>query len=457
MSLHTSFTRYIYWPLVQKLKGEYAARALKELSESQWQSQEELRSKQWNMVRRSVNKAAREVPYYRKTYTRTGWDFNNKEFSYEDFMNLPTIEKDTLRDQISEFLNPKYHGRVTQGMTSGSTGKSLTLYYNSEHESYSEAARWRAKSWWGIEPGYPQVALWGRPYTGTKDRLAQQFKSYLMNTLLFSAFDIKEESLKQIWKQIHRFKPHILYGYPSAMFSLAEYLWKNRISVDTMGIKVIMITAESSTRDQRSFIEEVFGCKTANEYGCSESGGFAYECPQGSWHISTELTFIEFLDTKGHPVVPGETGEIVLTHLRNDYMPLLRYRVGDMGSALTGSCVCRRGLPLMELSGAKESDIIRLANGKTYMSGDFLYINKAIMNAYPFSILQFRVVQKAIAVFQIEVVPGEGSVDEAEQLFKTLMKQQLGDNIEIHFKRVPTIERDSSGKLRYFISAIDKS
>ncbi len=457
MSLHTSFTRYIYWPLVQKLKGEYVARAQKELSESQWQSQEELRSKQWNMVRRSVNKAAREVPYYRQTYTRIGWDFNNKEFSYEDFLNLPTIEKDTLRDQMSEFLNPQYHGRVTQGMTSGSTGKSLTLYYNSEHESYSEAARWRAKSWWGIEPGCPQVALWGRPYTGTKDRLGQQFKSYLMNSLLFSAFDIKEESLKQIWKKIYHFRPHILYGYPSAIVSLAHYLRKNRIHADKFGIKIIMITAESSSLDQRALMEEVFGCKTANEYGCSETGGFVYECPQRSLHISSELTFIEWLDEKGHPVVPGETGEIVLTHLRNDYMPLIRYRVGDRGSPLSGSCACGRGLPLMELSGAKESDIIRLANGKTYMSGDFLYINKAIMKAYPFSILQFRVVQKAIDFFQIEVVPGEGSVDEAEQLFKTLMKQQLGDNIQIHFIRVPHIKSDLTGKLRYFVSEINTS
>ena len=70
MSLHASFTRYIYWPLEQRLKGEYAARALKELSESQWMSRDELISKQWELVRRTVKKAAREVPYYRKMYSR---------------------------------------------------------------------------------------------------------------------------------------------------------------------------------------------------------------------------------------------------------------------------------------------------------------------------------------------------------------------------------------------------
>ncbi len=211
MNLHVTFTRLIYWPLVQKLKGEYAARTLKELSESQWKSQDEILSKQWQLVRRTVNKAAQEVPYYKEAYTRLGWDFNNKEFSYEDFLNIPKIEKEDVRDHLSEFLNPNYKGRITKGSTSGSTGHSLTVYYNSEHESYSEAARWRAKDWWGVKPGSPHVAIWGRPYTGFRDRLSQKVKSGLMNTLLFSAFDLQKESLSRIWEKISKFKPSIFY------------------------------------------------------------------------------------------------------------------------------------------------------------------------------------------------------------------------------------------------------
>ena len=456
MSLHESFTRHIYWPLVQKLKREYASRVLKELSESQWQSRDEILFKQWQMVRRVVNKTAQQVPYYRRTFKRIGWDFNNKEFSYEDFMNIPKVEKEDVRGQLSEFLNPNYKGRITKGSTSGSTGQSLTVFYNTAHESYSEAARWRAKDWWGVKLGSPHVALWGRHYTGYKDRLSQQIKSYFMNFLLFSAFDIRQHSLKKIWKKIYRFKPHIIYGYPSAIFALAEYIKNNKLPAHKLGIKVIMITAESSSVDQRRVIEEVFGCKTANEYGCSETGGFVYECPEGNWHISSELAFIEFLDQKGKPVPPGERGEIFLTHLRNDYMPLIRYRVGDIGSPLAGTCDCGRNLPLMEVSVAKESDIIHLANRESYMSGDLLYINKSVMQAYPSSILQFRVTQKTIASFEIEVVPGTGKVEKGEQLFEQLLKKQLGKNIQIHFKRVSSIEREPSGKLRYFISEINK-
>ncbi len=456
MSLHESFTRHMYWPLVQKLKREHAAQALKELSESQWKSRDEILSEQWQLVRRVVNKAAQEVPYYRQAYTHIGWDFNNKEFSYEDFLNIPKIEKEDVRDHLSEFLNPNYKGRVTEGSTSGSTGQSLNIYYDGEHSSYSEACRWRAKSWWDVRLGSPHVAIWGRPYTGYKDRIAQQIKSYFMNHLLYSAFDIRQHSLKKIWKKISRFKPHIIYGYPSAIFALAEYIKNNKLPGNKLGIKVIMITAESSTFDQRSVIEEVFGCKTANEYGCSETGGFVYECPEGNWHISSELTFIEFIDQDGKPVSPGERGGIFLTHLRNNYMPLIRYRVGDIGSPMAVTCGCGRNLPLMEVAVAKESDIIRLAKGETYMSGDLLYINKSVMKAYPSSILQFRVTQKTIDSFEIEVVLGTGEAEKAEQLFAQLMKKQLGKNIQIHFRRIPSIEREPSGKLRYFISEINK-
>jgi phenylacetate-CoA ligase len=190
------------------------------LTVSQWKSQDELLSDQWQLVLRTVNKATREVPYYHKICKEIGWDINKKIFSYEDFLEFPKVEKECLRDNLTEFLNPNYKGRVTLGRTSGSTGQSLTLYYNSEHESYSDAGRWRAKDWWGVGPGSRHVSIWGRPFTGFRDQLSQKIKSYLMNTLLFSAFDLNEETLKTIWNKIFNIKPSIIYGYPSAIFPL---------------------------------------------------------------------------------------------------------------------------------------------------------------------------------------------------------------------------------------------
>jgi phenylacetate-CoA ligase len=291
---------------------------------------------QWQLVRKTLNSDAREAPYYRQKLADIGWDFDNKDFSYTDFLKIPKLEKETVRDRLWDLLNPYYKDRVTQGVTSGSTGQSLTLYYSREHESFSEAARWRAKEWWGVPLGASQVSIWGRPYSGYFDYISQSIKSHLMNTLVVSAFDVRENKMAQIWEKILRFKPTIIYGYPSAISILAGYAKENGIDGSKLGIKVVMITAEASNSMQRELIENVFGCQTANEFGCSETGGFVYECPHGSWHISSELTFIEFLDKDGNPVSYGETGDIVVTHLRNGYMPLIRYKVGDIGSPLSG-------------------------------------------------------------------------------------------------------------------------
>jgi phenylacetate-CoA ligase len=455
MKFHTYFTKNIYWPLTQKIKGEFAAKMLRELSESQWKSQDELLEMQWKRVTRTVNKAVCEVPYYRKIVSDTGWDSRRREFSYDDFRNFPILSKETLRDNVKDLLNPHYRGKITIGRTSGSTGHSLTMYYNSEHESCSDAGRWRAKNWWGIKPGSPHVSIWGRPFSGYQDRWSQKMKSYFMNILLFSAFELNEESLERIWGKIIRFRPKIIYGYPSAIYPLSLYIKDNCMPTEKLGLKVILTTAETITSQQRRFIEMVFGCKTANEYGCSETGGFVYECPYHGWHISCEQVFIEFLDENGNPAQPGQTGEIFITHLTNDYMPLIRYKVGDIGASLPGVCECGRGLPLMNLSITKESDIFTLSNCKTYSSEIFDYINLAVSKKYPNAVLQFRVVQKSPDIFHIEFIGGSEQWADGRMLFMRKMKEELGEDIQIHFQKVDKIMREPSGKLRYFISEVN--
>jgi phenylacetate-CoA ligase len=455
MSLHALFTKHIYWPFTQKIKNEYTALAFKELNESQWKSQDELLSIQWKGVLRTVNKATQEIPYYQKKCREVGWESKKSNFSYEDFLNFPVLQKKTLRDNISDFLNPNYKGRVTLGRTSGSTGESLTLYYNSEHESFSDAGRWRAKSWWGVEPGSPHVSIWGRPFTGYRYFFSSKIKSYFMNTLLFSAFELNDKALENIWKKISRFKPEIIYGYPTAIFPLSVYVNENKKRVDHLNLKVIMITAETITSEQRKLIEEVFNCKTANEYGCSETGGFVYECPHKGWHISSEHAFLEFLDKKGQPVTQGQGGDIYITHITNDYMPLIRYKVGDMGASLPGVCSCGRGLPLMNVSVTKESDIFTLSNRNTYSSEIFDYINLAVSKTYPGAILQFRVVQKGADNFHVEFIGGSNQWERGKNLFKKKMKEELGEEVEVDFNKVSEIMREPSGKLRYFVSEIN--
>jgi phenylacetate-CoA ligase len=137
-------------------------------------------------------------------------------------------------------------------------------------------------------------------------------------------------------------------------------------------------------------------------------------------------------------------------------MPLIRYKVDDIGSPLDGDCECGRSLPLMQVNVAKESDMIRLPNGEAHMSGDFLYLNKVLMERFPNAILEYRVRQKTLEDFYIEIVAGAGDTGRAEDLLEQLMQKQLGSHINIHYQRVDRLGRDKSGKLRYFISELNQ-
>jgi hypothetical protein len=66
-------------------------------------------------------------------------------------------------------------------------------------------------------------------------------------------------------------------------------------------------------------------------------------------------------------------------------------------------------------------------------------------------------VQKTLDSFKVEVVTGSNTARQGEELFKRLMKEQLGEKIQIHMKRVHRIEREPSGKLKYFISHVNKA
>ena len=100
--------------------------------------------------------------------------------------------------------------------------------------------------------------------------------------------------------------------------------------------------------NERRKIENVFGIKVTDRYGCEEVGLIASECEEHSgMHLNIEHLFVEFVKNDGFLADPGELGKIVLTDLTNRAMPLIRYQVEDVGVATDRKCACGRGLPIM--------------------------------------------------------------------------------------------------------------
>jgi phenylacetate-CoA ligase len=113
-----------------------------------------------------------------------------------------------------------------------------------------------------------------------------------------------------------------------------------------LALRKAFIGAESYTEETRHRIEEALGIDVYNSYGLSEMNGpgVAFECEYKSGlHIWEDHFLVEIINpTTGDPVPDGEAGELVLTTLTREAMPLLRYRSRDLTRILPGSCPCGR-------------------------------------------------------------------------------------------------------------------
>jgi phenylacetate-CoA ligase len=129
-------------------------------------------------------------------------------------------------------------------------------------------------------------------------------------------------------RELERFQPVMISGYPSSLYPLA--LAFQKYAVAGLSVRAIYSTSETLFNSQRQVLEEAFGCKVFNAYGNSEMCGNIFECEAGELHLRSEHSHIEILREDGVQCGPGETGRLVCTNFSNRAFPLIRYDIGDI-------------------------------------------------------------------------------------------------------------------------------
>jgi phenylacetate-CoA ligase len=129
-------------------------------------------------------------------------------------------------------------------------------------------------------------------------------------------------------------------------------------------LKTLIIGAEPHSEEQRRRIEEMMGVKAYNSFGMSEmcGPGVAFECQeQNGLHIWEDYYIVEIIDPDTlQPVPEGEVGELVLTTINREGMPLLRYRTRDLTRVLPGECPCGRHHKRLDRMKGRSDDMIIL-------------------------------------------------------------------------------------------------
>jgi phenylacetate-CoA ligase len=304
-----------------------------------------------------------------------------------DLTKLPIIDKALIRVH-QDHWTAEGATHLTAMQTSGSSGEPLRFQLSRHRISCDIAAKWRATRWWGVDIGDREIVVWGsRIEAGAQDRL-RTFRDRLLRSRLIPTHDLTDQRLDDILAFMQRYRPRMLFGYPSALARLAWRARARNLDMNDLGLQVAFTTSEVLRPEWREIINAVFGCGVANEYGARDAGFIARECPSGSLHITAEMIIVEIVDDAGQALPPGEEGQILATHLSGPEFPFIRYRTGDRGILDPNPCACGRGLPLLKAIAGRANDGLIAANGAWIHASAFNHLLRELTGLRAYQIVQ---------------------------------------------------------------------
>lgn len=423
------------------------------LEKSQWYTPAELAAYQQEQLRLVVAHAYETVPYYRRVFDARRLKPVDIQSS-SDLSKLPVLTRKDIQANFAELRSSAFTPRQLRlGHTSGTTGSPLEVYYDPQviHMTYAlmdRQYRWAGARLWRF--GDRIAVLRGNvvvPVARTRPPFWRH--NYFHNQLLLSSFHLAQENFPHYLRELERFAPVVIDGYPSTLYLFARYL---QSIGRTFPVRAVISASETLYDFQRSAIEQAFACRVFDYFAAAERVIFATECDHHTGHhVSAEYGITEVLDDRHQPVAPGSPGMLVGTSLHNYGMPLLRYVTNDISALKTERCVCGRSLPLMEDVSTKAEDILALKDGRM--------ISPSVLT-HPFKpmhgVEQSQIIQEDYDRITIKIVPNaQFRSDDAEHLIREF-KARLGDDMHIQVDIVDVLARTKAGKFKWVISKVDK-
>lgn len=420
---------------------------LRFLQSAQWWSRDRIHEYRDRALRRLMEIAWTEVPFYRSLFDGAGIHWRDIE-SPDRLSLLPVVDKDMLRANYPTRTVRNTGRKTYEASSSGSTGKNFFV-----REDFFTAGRYRAcfllaLEWAGWEIGQPHMQT-GMTLTRHAGR---RIKDQLLRCHYVSAYDLSDRHLDEALDVLSARKIKHLWGYPGSLYYLARRAlargWNRPF-------RTIVTWGDNLFPHYRGTIERAFGTRVFDTYGCGEGFQVAAQCGvDNTYHLHDLDTIIEFLDDQGNPAPEGTIANMVVTRLHPGPMPLIRYRVGDLGvSGGARRCGCGRGLGVLESIQGRDTDVVITPSG-----------NHLIVHFFTGLIEQFhevdcfQVTQEDIGSLCLRLVPSSaGAIDRAvEQRITESLRAHGATDMRIVIEQVDRIPVAPSGKRRFVISTVGK-
>ena len=392
------------------------------------------------------------VPYYHDLMGRTSLvaeDVVNLE-TLASLRELPFLTKAIIRSHPQALRARDADARKTYANTSGgSTGQPVSFLQDARFAAHTEGNLLLSYYWNGVSAYDRQVILWGAErdtYRGRKG-LAGQIRDYVNNITLLNTFTLSDRDIETYIDIINKTQPKVIKGYAQSLYEIAEYALGNGIAICTEDC-VVHSAASTLYDHMRESISRAFGAKVYNYYGSREVGGIASEvCGQGDrcLQVLFDNCFVEVVNDKGEPCEAGESGQIVVTTLNNLVMPLIRYRIGDVGVVGDDGGQCLR---LEQVTG-RTTDVFRTKRGTRvdgeYFTHLFYHVNE---------IERFQVVQHSLDRVLVRLVVTQSPGEAFYNHMKARICHVMGGDTDVVFEVVDEIPKTETGKFLYTISEV---
>lgn len=400
---------------------------------------------QFNKIKEVLTRVSEKSNFYKEKFK--GIDIKEIQ-SKEDFEKLPFTDKNDLRNAYPLGLQAVPNDEIVRiHSSSGTTGTPVVIPYTRQDvldwaemfkRCYETAGITSADNI-QITPGY---GLWTAG-------IGFQTGAELLGAMVIPMGPGNTE--KQI-KMMMDLKSTVLCATSSYALLLSEEITKRNLN-DKISLKKGIIGSERWGEKMRNTIAKNLGIELYDIYGLTEiyGPGIAISCDEGfAMHYWDDYVYFEIVDPDtGRPVPYGEMGELVITTLRKEAAPLIRYRTHDLTRFIEGECPCGNKHPRIDTIVGRTDDMVKV-KGTNIFPGQIDEILKEVDGASSeYQVVIEHVNGKDALTLSFEIEPN-ANIEEVEHNTKSRFKSKVG--ITIIPKAVPigTLPRSEKKSTRIF-------
>jgi phenylacetate-CoA ligase len=298
--------------------------------------------------------------YYGKVFKEKGLGVSSVK-SLADITKFPFTNKDDLREHWPYgFIAVPKDDLVRMHSSSGTTGRATVVFHTAKDIAVWTNLLSRCMYMAGMRKSdvFQNMMTYGL-FTGG---LGFHYGAEKIGALVIPAGAGNSKRQIQLMQDFETTAVHVIPSYALHLSTVFADL-KIDPRKDT-AVRIAFLGAEPHTEKMRKKIEEIYGYKAFNSYGLSEMNGpgVAFECPyQDGMHIWEDSFLVEIVNPETlEPLPDGVEGELVMTSIQKDGMPLIRYRTKDLTRIIPETCTCGRTHRRIERIKGRSDDMLIL-------------------------------------------------------------------------------------------------